>query len=149
MVDLNKDLFCSRVLGGRGLRTTRQRCVVYDALRATTSHPTADELFHNVQCTLPGTSLATVYNCLEAFCRTGLAVKVSGNGTPVRYDGNVENHPHMRCERTGRVQDVPDEVGRRLLEGIPRDVLDRIEAELGFKVRQVQIDLVGEDLRSD
>ena len=130
--------------GHRGLRSTPQRRAVYDALYATTSHPTADELFRQVRQSMPGISLATVYNCLEAFCRAGLAMKLPGNGAAVRYDARVDNHLHMCCEKSGAVRDVPDNLGSRLLDHLPPDVLERIETDLGFKVRQVQIELVGE-----
>lgn len=137
-----------------GLRCTRQRKAIYDALAASRQHPTADELFRLVtgdadgqgsNADAAGVSLATVYNTLEAFCQAGLAHKLPGAGEngSSRYDAVRGNHLHMRCEKTGAVADVPDALGQRVLNHIPARILADLEAELGFKVNHVQIELVG------
>ncbi|MCC7205281.1 MAG: transcriptional repressor [Phycisphaeraceae bacterium] len=132
-----------------GLRHTRQRQAIYEALAATKEHPTADELFRMVSPRTPGLSLATVYNTLEAFCEVGLAMRIAstsngkrGTGS-ARYDATVDNHLHLRCQQTGAVIDVPDELSQRLLDRIPSELLAELEAKLGFKVEQVQIEFVG------
>ncbi len=51
---------------------------------------------------------------------------------------------HTRCEKSGNVGDVPDQLGQQVLNGIPQPVLDQIESNLGFRIRQVQVELVGE-----
>lgn len=127
-----------------GLRGTRQRRAVYEAMLATTSHPTADQLFCQLRQHETGMSLATVYNTLEAFCRVGLATKLPGNGTSAHYDATVHNHLHTRCERSDTVRDVPNTLSQKLLGHIPKPVLEQIESEMGFKINQVQIALVGE-----
>ncbi len=128
----------------RGLRCTRQRRAIYDALCATTAHPTADQLYCGVRKQMPGISLATVYNTLEVFCRAGMAVRLAGDGTSAHYDATVHNHLHTRCEKSGNVRDVPNQLGQQVLDGIPQPVLDQIESNLGFRIRQVQVELLGE-----
>ncbi len=128
----------------RGLRCTRQRRAIYKALSATDCHPTADQLFRQVCRWVPKVSLATVYNTLEAFCRAGLAVKLPGNGASARYDAALHNHAHTRCDKTGAVRDVPEQLSTQLMDQLPQDVLEKIETHLGFNIRQVQIELVGE-----
>jgi len=59
-----------------GLRCTQQRVALYQALAMTEAHPTADELHRWVSERLPGVSVATVYNCLEAFCKAGIVQKL-------------------------------------------------------------------------
>ncbi len=132
-----------------GLRCTRQRRALYEALAATDRHPTVDQLFRQVSDSFPGISLATVYNTLEALCGAGLAQKLPGhnnsNGAaaPARYDAVVHNHLHARDRRSGTVRDVPDDLGRKILDRMPDNVLKQIESELGFKIEHVQIELVG------
>ena len=131
-----------------GLRCTRQRVAIYDALRGDTSHPTIDELYRQVSETVPGLSLATVYNTVEAFCQAGLAQRLTGgkpdgNGLNARYDATVDNHIHLRDRETGEVTDAPEAISRKLLAQIPQDVLDRLETETGFRVEDVQIEIVG------
>lgn len=144
-----QDLFASR-----GLRCTKQRRAIYDALASTTSHPTADQLYKDVSGRVTGLSLATVYNTLEAFCQAGLAQKMpggtssTGSGTAsARYDATVDNHLHVRCARTGEVIDVPHDLSDRLLGSMPREVIDELERRLGFQIDQVQIELVGQPQR--
>lgn len=146
MIEDTQALFASR-----GLRCTRQRLAVYDALAKSREHPTADELYRqclaNCGCRAEGLSLATVYNTLEALCAAGLAHKLAGAGEngSARYDAyrGQDHHLHMRDQHTGRVQDVPAELGQKILDHIPEAVLRELEAKLGFKVDQVQIELVG------
>lgn len=139
------------LFANRGLRCTKQRKALYRALANSRAHPTADELHQLVRAQegegerARGISLATVYNTLEAFCQSGLAQKLSGAGAngSARYDAVRGDHLHMRCQRTGRVEDVPAELSRRVLDRIPSGVLRELERELGFKIDQVQIELVG------
>lgn len=126
------------------LRCTRQRLVLYEALCATTEHPTADQLFQTISQSDASISLATVYNTLEAFCRVGLAQKLQGPGGSARYDATTHNHLHLRDHKTGTVKDVPSNLSQQLLSAIPADVLEKLQREMGFTIDQVQIELVGE-----
>ena len=129
-----------------GLRCTRQRKALYAALAATRSHPTADELFRQTSSCLPGLSLATVYNTLEAFCSAGLVQKLPGVGAngSARYDATRDDHLHVRCQRSGTVADVPADLSDRIIEHIPQNLLQELESRLGFRISQVQLELVGE-----
>ena len=46
-------------------RNSRQRTLIYEAVRASRSHPNAEEIYHDVQKQLPGISLGTVYRNLN------------------------------------------------------------------------------------
>lgn len=126
------------------LRCTRQRRALYEALISTRSHPTADQLFQKVAQSEQDISLATVYNTLEAFCRAGLAQKLLGRGGSTRYDAATHNHLHLRDAQSDTVSDVPDSIGNRILKNIPQHVLTDLEKELGFRITQLQIELVGQ-----
>ena len=135
--------YVDNVFAECSLRCTAQRRAIYECLTATTTHPTAEQLHQAVGLRVRGISLATVYNTLEAFCCAGLAKKLPGKGGSLRYDGLVHNHVHTHCEKTGAVHDVPEDLGKMLLESVPRKFLKRIEDKLGFSVHEVQIDLIG------
>ena len=60
---------------------TRQRRVILEALRGTTSHPTADEVYEMVRRRLPRISLGTVYRNLEILSGEGLVAKLEMAGT--------------------------------------------------------------------
>lgn len=145
MSDEIQQTFCEH-----GLRCTRQRRAIYDALTQSQSHPTADELFQMVKMQDDGMSLATVYNTLEAFCGAGLAYKIAGcggNGS-TRYDAGGDDHMHLRCRKTGHIVDAPHDLGERILEHIPQKLIDELEERIGFSVSKVQLDLVGEFKKS-
>jgi Fe2+ or Zn2+ uptake regulation protein len=133
------ELICSH-----GLRCTRQRRVLFEALASTHTHPTAEALFEMVAPHAPDLSLATVYNTLKAFCRSGLAREfTSGNGT-VHFDANIDNHAHFQDRRSGNLVDVPKGLSARLLASLPKDTIAQIEARLHCKVEQVHIEFVGQ-----
>lgn len=143
MVLVNTDHF-QALFARHELRCTTQRRALYKALAASTCHPTADQLFYEVSGNIPGMSLATVYNTLEAFCQAGLAQKLPGVGGSIRYDAMVHNHLHTRCQKSGAVHDVPDALGKKVLRSIQRIILNQIESEMGFKIDHIKIELVGE-----
>ena len=133
-----------QVFAAHGLRCTRQREALYRALASTTAHPTADDLFRSMHGKENDMSLATVYNTLEAFCKAGLALRLPGHEGSARYDATTENHMHLRDNVTGRMADVPDDLSQQLLKHLPPEVLKQLEQRLGFKIDQVQIELVGQ-----
>lgn len=99
-----------RKLGERlatsGFRFTSQRRCVYDVLRQTGDHPTADEVFLRAKRALPEISHATVYNCLDALVACGLARKVQLEHGAARFCPNMEEHCHYFCDECGAVFDV-------------------------------------------
>ena len=135
----------AKLFAEHDLRCTKQRKAIYSALTQTRCHPTADELYRQVQNKLPGVSLATVYNTLEAFNDAGLIMKLpdAGSNGSARYDAHREPHTHLRDRCTGRVADAPDDISQMILDHLPQEVLDTIRARTGFTVDEVQVELVG------
>ncbi len=87
-------------------RMTKQRRVILEELKKVTSHPTAEDLHHLVRKRLPRISIATVYRNLEILSVEGMVLKMDVAGVQRRFDGNPENHYHIRCNKCGRVDDV-------------------------------------------
>ena len=90
-----------------GFKTTRQRQVILEEIRKVHTHPTAAELYEMVRHRLPRVSLGTVYRNLELLSEWGVIQKLEWAGTQKRFDGNPEEHCHMRCLGCGRVEDLP------------------------------------------
>jgi Fur family ferric uptake transcriptional regulator len=116
---------------------------LYDALRKTTSHPTAEELFRMVQPATKRLSRATVYNTLEALCKAGLARQLPMTNGCCRYDADTSEHLHVRFRDKCEIRDVPVDLGQRLLDNLPSDVLADIESRMGIKIDGVNIQLMG------
>lgn len=126
------------------IRCTRQREEIYASLRATDSHPTAEELFSHVRKSQPGMSLATIYNTLDIFSRHGLCRRLaapSGAGAPCRYDADLSDHSHL-VTPDGHVSDLPRELGREILQHLPRDLVRRVEEATGARIQRLNVDFI-------
>jgi Fe2+ or Zn2+ uptake regulation protein len=97
----------SELFENRNLRMTRQRQVILEELRKVKTHPSADELYEKVKRRLPRISLGTVYRNLEILTRVGEIQHIEIGSAMKRFDGNTQNHYHVRCIRCARVDDVP------------------------------------------
>ena len=93
-------------LATAGLRSTRQREFVYDAILAKRDHPTADEIFIRAKHEMPTISLATVYNCLDTLVHCDLVKQVHLERESTRYCPNLAEHAHFHDNETGTVYDV-------------------------------------------
>ena len=67
-------------------------------------------------------SLATVYNALEAMCRAGMCRKLPTTSGSIRYDADTSDHPHLRLRENGAIEDVPHDLGHRLIQNLPQDI---------------------------
>jgi Fur family transcriptional regulator, peroxide stress response regulator len=93
-------------LGATGLRLTPQRQQVYDVLLQKRDHPTAEEVFIRAKKAMPDISHATVYNCLDALVKSGLARQVTVERGATRFCPNMMEHGHFHCNECGTVYDV-------------------------------------------
>ncbi|HEX7654919.1 MAG TPA: Fur family transcriptional regulator [Verrucomicrobiae bacterium] len=107
-------------LGATGLRLTPQRQQVYDVLLQKRDHPTAEEVFIRAKKAMPEISHATVYNCLDALVKSGLARQVKVDRGATRFCPNMVEHGHFHCDVCGLVQDVDLPAGMACLV-LPKD----------------------------
>src|SRR5258708_39274124 len=83
---------------------------VLEALRASASHPTAQEVYDEVRLARPRIGLATVYRILRQLAEQG-TIKVWGYGSEsARYDAHTERHDHAFCTVCGALVDLPVEI---------------------------------------
>jgi Fe2+ or Zn2+ uptake regulation protein len=108
---------------------SKNRDIILRKLRCVTTHPTAEELYLIVKEEMPTIGIATVYRNLDQLCAAGQILMLEGEVK--RFDGNVDDHLHVRCVRCGRVFDL--EVSD--LAGCYGDLCDKAAAlGLGVKV---------------
>lgn len=94
-------------LRDRGQRATTQRLVLLRALHELGRHVTADELLHAARDRLPALAVPTVYATLELFDGLGLVRRIAAGTGPALFDPVLDGHAHLRCQRCGRVIDLP------------------------------------------
>ncbi|MFW6182193.1 MAG: Fur family transcriptional regulator [Chloroflexota bacterium] len=115
-----------------GLRLTPQRLAIYRSLAATDRHPTAQQLYEQLQDELPSLSQATVYNTLQALVERGLVHEIgdAGDGA-VHYDADLVPHLNLVCIRCQRIDDFYSDA----VAAIDRAVAQ----ESGYQVRGARL----------
>ena len=93
-------------LATRGFRFTPQREHVYAVLLRKRDHPTAEEVFIRAKRERPDISMATVYNCLDALVKCGLARQVTLERGAARFCPNMREHCHFYCNTCEEVFDI-------------------------------------------
>ncbi len=80
---------------------------VLEVLRASTRHPTAQEVYDEVRHVRPRIGLATVYRILRQLAEQDMIkVREYGSGG-TRYDACTHRHDHACCTVCGALLDVP------------------------------------------
>jgi Fe2+ or Zn2+ uptake regulation protein len=130
-------------LASAGLRWTVQREAVYRALRALEpGHPTAEQVFREVRRHLPKISLATVYKAIDALEASGKATRLAGADGSARFDARDDCHYHLRCVRTGRVEDLATPYDPELLRALDPSLTEQLRRD-GFELLGYRLELVG------
>lgn len=96
----------AKILRDNGCKVTPQRLAVYDMLSHTTEHPTAEMIYQKVKEQYPTMSFATVYKSVEIFSKLGVIQVLNTGEDSFRYDAKTSEHPHIKCTKCGRVNDV-------------------------------------------
>lgn len=112
----------------RPSRMTKQKQLILDILRNTSSHPTADWVYEQARKVLPDISLGTVYRNLNVLREEGQIMELNYGSTFRRFDGNPQNHYHFVCEVCGKVYDVDIPVKQQL----NREVEDVLGAQVFY-----------------
>lgn len=88
------------------IKYSRQREAIKEYLASTTSHPTAETVYKNIQKIYPNISLGTVYRNLNFLVEHGEALKLSCEDNKEHYDGNTMPHSHFYCRTCKKVSDL-------------------------------------------
>jgi Fe2+ or Zn2+ uptake regulation protein len=109
-----------------GFRFTPQREHVYAVLLRKRDHPTAEQVFIRAKREKPEISMATVYNCLDALVKCGLARQVTLERGAARFCPNMREHCHFYCDCCDSVFDIdlPPDAGVALPPGYKAERYD-------------------------
>lgn len=124
-----------RILKERGLKKTKQRILVLEALASCgDKHLTAEEIYEIVKAEFPEIGLATVYRTIQLLSDLNLVESVQLGDGYVRYEiGKIEereahNHHHLVCLECGKVisfrDDLLDELEKRIKESVSFQVVN-------------------------
>lgn len=122
-------------LKNTGVRMTPQRHAILSYLLDSKIHPTADDIYRALESKFPNMSVATVYNNLKVFIEAGLVRELTYGDDSSRFDADMSDHYHARCEVCGRISDFE----YPSVQGI-----EQIAArETGFDVHGHRLEVVG------
>ena len=112
----------TEVLHTSGYRLTMQRQLVWDTLRNSRKHLSADEVLVRIRKQAPRFNLATVYRSLEVLERLGL-VKETRIGDRAQYElaDAAGDHYHLHCDQCGSTLDIEGEHLAPILHHITED----------------------------
>ena len=115
-------------------RHSAKRDAIYNALRGTTSHPSASQLYTRLLETIPGLSQGTVYRVLRELIADGKARTAAVVDGVERFDARVEDHPHFACTCCKQVIDLPISIDRQIMTAL---------RETGYEPQQVDMTVTG------
>lgn len=117
------------------LKITPQRVAVYEAVKDSRMHPSADSIHKTVKQKFPNISLDTVNRTLLTLVDAGVIEVVEGEGDARRFDPNLDLHHHFYCLGCNRIFDFFDEKLNQI------DVSGTIHS--GFKIVSQRVHLRG------
>lgn len=88
------------------VRHSKQRDAIKAYLLSTTSHPTAEAVYEQLQNVFPNISLGTVYRNLNFLVDHGEALRLDMGDGNDHFDGNVMPHNHFFCRKCHHVLDL-------------------------------------------
>jgi len=115
---------------------TNQRLLILEFLQEDINrHPTAEEIYREVRKRLPKISFATVYRNLEKLKKGGIIEELYFEKGLSRFDGEIGEHFHFRCEKCQRVFN--------LVLSDSWQILERASIKSGHKIERMQVLLGG------
>lgn len=116
-----------------GIRPSVQRLAIFEFVRSSCQHPTAEVVYEALCDELGSLSLTTVYNTLKLFVDAGLISMLTIDDTFRCFDGNRCCHAHFRCNNCGTITD----------HEMKKGLLSLVEGLDGYTVSDVQLYLKG------
>ncbi len=92
-------------LKSKNIKPSFQRIRIFEYLMNSIEHPTVDEIYKALIGEIPTLSKTTVYNTLNLFIEKRIVHMVTIEENEVRYDADVSDHGHFKCDICGKVYD--------------------------------------------
>ncbi|MEO6904046.1 MAG: transcriptional repressor [Bacteroidia bacterium] len=100
----------------KNLKVTPQRVAILNAIAKLKNHPTAENIIDFIKKNHPNVATATVYKVLDVLVANELIKKVKTEKDVMRYDAIIENHHHLYCSESDRIEDYVDDELNKMIE---------------------------------
>lgn len=118
-------------------RNSRQRTLILQAVQRSCSHPSAEEVYREVQRQIPQISLGTVYRNLNLLEESGMIRRIHTGVGSDRFDGITVKHPHFICSCCKRAFDLTYSK-----ETVPEQLAGMFYTD-GGEIREIQVQAFG------
>jgi Fur family transcriptional regulator, peroxide stress response regulator len=126
------------------LKVTPQRIAILEAIGKLNNHPTAENIIDYIRKNHPNIATATVYKVLDALVENKLIKKVKTERDIMRYDAFLENHHHLYCSDSDRIEDYLDDELNEIIE----KYFEKKEIH-GFKIEDIKLQIIGKFLKDN
>jgi Fur family transcriptional regulator, peroxide stress response regulator len=124
-----------KILAEKDLRITPQRTAVLEVIMNLDFHPAADDIVNYIRLSFPHVPLGTVYKILDTFVKKGIIQRVKTNGDTIRFDAVKDQHHHLYCDDSDRIEDYYDDELNKILNNYFRKKKIPDFNVTGFKVQ--------------
>lgn len=110
-------------LAEQGLKMTRQRRAIAEAVFRSDGHLTLNEILEMAKVSQPSVGYATVYRTMKLLAQSGMAAEHKFDDGQARYElAGDDHHDHIICTTCGRIVEFED------------DEIERIQAKIAEKL---------------
>lgn len=89
----------------KNINLSHQRLKILEYLIEHPCHPTVEQIYTALHKDIPTLSKTTVYNTLRILMEAGMVRLMTTEDNESRYDIEVEDHGHFKCESCGKIFD--------------------------------------------
>jgi len=114
---------------------SRQRERIFEVVKSTHLHPTADWIYEKLRSEIPNLSLGTVYRNLALLRDMGMIKELTFNDSSARFDGFVDDHQHFICEKCNKIYDIQ-------IDMVPQ-LSKELQKKLNVEVKNIRAEFYG------
>ena len=101
-----------------GIKPSYQRIKIFEYMLEKRNHPTVDLIYRALLPEIPTLSKTTVYNTLNLFTEKGIVLLIVIEENETRYDADISDHGHFKCENCGNVYDFDFDISKMDIKGL-------------------------------
>jgi Fur family peroxide stress response transcriptional regulator len=105
-------------LNQNGIKPSYARIRIMEYLLINKNHPSVDQIYSELVQEIPTLSKTTVYNTLNTLLEVNLVRLITIEDHETRYDANVKDHGHFRCEKCEKIFDFWANLNQLKTEGL-------------------------------
>lgn len=122
MINLFNNL--EECLKKNNIKPSYHRIKIMEYLVTKNNHPTADEIYNELVKEIPTLSKTTVYNTLNLLIKAKLVRLITIEDYEMRYDANILNHGHFKCEVCGKIFDFSINIDSAEIAGLSKFIIN-------------------------